>query len=708
MPEVKNTATIASTITLQDNMTAVLNRQASAANSLLGRFNALNTATDMFDPSAQWIMANGALGEMTEYLGRLVTLTQENNSQLVAMNANIDRMGQRMQAGTSQAQGLTSMLKNAAAAVGGIAAVKKVFDLSDELTNTTARLNLMNDGLQSTERLQQAIFASAQRARADYSATADVVAKLGQRAGDAFSSNGETIQFAENLNKLFVIAGASQQEVSSASLQLTQALGSGVLRGEELNAVFEAAPNVIQTIADYMGVPIGQIRSMAAEGEVTADIVKNALLGATDEINEKFHSMPTTIAQTWTSIKNQALMAFQPILQQINEIVNSSKFQKFTKSVVSAISTVAGVAMTAFGWLSDIGAFIYDNWFWIEPIVWAVVAALVAYNIVQAITNELIKANSFANDLKKAAEERAAGATFLETVAQRGFNAALLSCPITWYVAGIGAIVGAIVGGLAIFTGAMNKAHGLTLSFAGMAGGCLFTLIAAFQNAGLFIANVALGIWGYFGVVGNNLYAMFHNVITSVQSWWYGLLSTVLNVVEGICEALNKIPFISFDYSGITNAADNYAQKQAELANDKMEYTDIGAGWRDGFNTFDYVNLDDAFSRGYEWGDNYWGNSDSASDFNYDPDDFIFDPDGTADDPIHTEVDNDVNIAEEDLKLLRDIAEARFVQNFVTLTPTVQVTGNTINEKADIASIVDEIENRLTNEVAASAEGVYG
>ena len=689
-------------------MTAVLNRQASAANSLLGRFNALNTATDMFDPSAQWIMANGALGEMTENLGRLVTLTQENNSQFVAMNANIERMGQRMQTSTSQAQGLTSMLKKAAAAVGGIAAVKKVFDLSDELTNTTARLNLMNDGLQSTEQLQQAIFASAQRARADYSATADVVAKLGQRAGDAFSSNGETIQFAENLNKLFVIAGASQQEVSSASLQLTQALGSGVLRGEELNAVFEAAPNVIQTIADYMGVPIGQIRSMAAEGEVTADIVKNALMGATDEINEQFNSMPTTIAQTWTSIKNQALMAFQPILQQINETFNSSKFQKFTKSVVSAISTVTGVAMTAFSWLSNIGAFIYDNWFWIEPVVWAVVAAFVAYNVVQAITTGLIKANAFANDLKAAADARAAGATFLETVAQKGFNAALLSCPITWYVAGIGAIVGAIVGGLAIFTGAMNKAHGLTLSFAGMAGGCLFTLIAAFQNAGLGIANVFIGIWNWLESLGQNIFAVFYNAITGVQEWWYNLLSTVLNVVAGICEALNKIPFISFDYSGITAAADEYAQKAAKASNNKLEYADMGNAFDKGFNTFDYVNLGDAFSRGYEWGDNTWGNNDSATDFNYDPDDFIFDPDGSADNPLHAEVDNDVNIAEEDLQLLRDIAEARFVQNFVTLTPTVQVTGNTINEKTDIGTIVDEIEYRLTNEVAASAEGIYG
>lgn len=190
--------------------------------------------------------------------------------------------------------------------------------LSDSMTQTTARLNMINDGLQTTEELQDKIFASAQRSRTEYLATADIVAKLGQKAGDAFSSNDETIAFAENLNKMFVIAGASQMEMESASLQLTQALGSGVLCGEELNAVFEAAPNVIQSIADYLDVPVGQIKNMASEGQITADIVKNALLGATDEINAQFESMPMTWGQVWTGICNELVYASQPIFDFIS------------------------------------------------------------------------------------------------------------------------------------------------------------------------------------------------------------------------------------------------------------------------------------------------------------------------------------------------------------------------------------------------------
>lgn len=700
----RNTATIASTITLHDNMTAVLNRQANAASTLLGRFDALNTSTDMFDPSAQWIMANGALSEMTEYLGRLVSLTQENNSQLNTMNANIEQMGQRMQSSVSSAGSLTSMLKNAAAAVGGVAAAKKVFDLSDELTNTTARLNMMNDGLQSTEQLQQRIFQSAQRARADYSATADVVAKLGQRASDAFSNNGETIQFAENLNKLFVIAGASQQEVSSASLQLTQALGSGVLRGEELNAVFEAAPNVIQTIADYMGVPIGQIRDMASEGEITADIVKNALLGATDEIDAKFNSMPTTIGQVWTSIKNQALMEFQPILQQINQIVNSQKFQSFVTGAVNALSTVAEVAMTAFQWLADIGAFIYDNWSWIEPVVWAVVTAIIAYNAVQGISNALISAAAFASDLNAAALARESGVTFLATVKQYGFNAALLACPITWIVAGIGALVGA----LAIFTNVMNESYGLSLSFAGMLGGSLMVILAALGNLVIMIYNIVieavLAVWNIIAEFVNFFANVWTDPLGSVVRLFVGIFDAILAIIETVAGAIGSL-FGQDWSSGIQGFRDDMnAAIEEQFGTGAVDVT-----VDEKMLSLDYINYDDAFDAGYYLGDQMFGDT-GNSGFQYDPNDFVFDdsPAGTADDPIHTEVDNDINIADEDLQLMRDVAEARYVQNFVTLTPTVQVSGNTINEKADIDSIVGEIEYRLESEFAASAEGVYG
>ncbi len=669
-------ATIASTITLHDNMTSVLNRQANAASTLLGRFDALNTTTDMFDPSAQWIMANGALGEMTEYLGRLVSLTQESNSQLNIMSANIEQMGRRMQSSAAGAGSLTSMLKSAAAAVGGAAAAKKVFDLSDELTNTTARLNMMNDGFQSTEQLQQRIFQSAQRARTDYSATADVVAKLGQRAKDAFSSNGETIQFAENLNKLFVIAGASQQEISSASLQLTQALGSGVLRGEELNAVFEAAPNVIQTIADYLDVPIGQIRNMASEGEITADIVKNALLGATDEINDKFNSMPTTIGQVWTSIKNQALMEFQPILEQISAIVNSDQFEEFVYWAVNVISMIAETASYIFEKLIEVGSFVAENWSTVGPIVATAAGTLLTYKVVAK----------------------------LASIAQSVFNGALLACPLTWIVAGIGALVGA----LAIFTNVMNESYGLSLSFAGMLGGSLMVVLAALGNLVIMIYNIVieavLAVWNIIAEFVNFFANVWTDPLGSVVRLFVGVFDAILAIIETVAGAVGSL--FGWDWS---SGIQGFRDQMNSAVEEQFGTGAVDVTVDEKMLSLDYINYDDAFDAGYYLGDQMFGDT-GNSGFQYDPNDFVneYSPAGTADDPIHTNVDNDISIADEDLQLMRDVAEARYVQNFVTLTPTVQVSGNTINERADIGSIVDEIEYRLESEFAASAEGVYG
>ena len=492
------TATIASTITLHDNMTAVLNRQANAANTLLNRFGALDTATDSFDPSVQWTMANGALSEMAEYMGRLVSLTQENNSQLSRMSDNIENMGQQMQRSADQAGSLTSVLKRAAAAFGGITAVKEVLDLSDTLTSTTARLDLMNDGLQTTAQLSQQIFQSAQRSRGSYQATADAVSKLGLMAGDAFDSSGEIVAFMEQINKQFTIAGTETAGIEAAMLQLTQAMGSGVLRGEEYNSVLEQAPNIIQSIADYMDVPKGQLKDMAADGAITAEIVKNAIFAAADETNARFESMPQTFSQIWTSFQNYAIDAFTPVLARMNQIANSQRFQNFVNGAIDALTTVADVALNVFEVVAEAGAFIADNWAVIEPIIYTAAGALifyttmlVAHNVVQGITSWLTAAVTTAVNIYRAAQDRAAGVTFASMVSQYGFNAALLACPITWVVLGIGALVGA----MGIYADYANKTYGTTLSISGVIGGSLMVVLAAAGNLMIAVANIFIGLF---------------------------------------------------------------------------------------------------------------------------------------------------------------------------------------------------------------------
>ena len=270
---------------------------------------------------------------------------------------NVDEQGrfnQEINEGAANADNLMNAIKGAVAAYATVQTVGKVLDLSDTLTSTTARLNLMNDGLQTTQDLQNMIYLSAERARGSYQATADAVSKLGLMAGDAFGSSEEIVAFMEQVNKQFTIAGTEAAGIDAAMLQLTQAMGSGVLRGEEYNSILEQAPNIIQAIADYMEVPKGQLKDMAADGAITADIVKAAMFAAADETNEKFASMPKTFSQIWTSFQNTALMAFQPVLNRLNEIANSDAFQQFVNNAIEGLSFVAGIALEIFDLLVSV------------------------------------------------------------------------------------------------------------------------------------------------------------------------------------------------------------------------------------------------------------------------------------------------------------------------------------------------------------------
>ena len=261
-----------------------------ALNTVLDSFEAMETASSEAVDTSKIAEARS---QLVSARAQMEAVTQEINQSTEAQA----KLNAQVTSGANSMEGLKNKVMSLAAAYVSIQGIKQVIDLSDTLTQTTARLDMMNDGLQTTEELQQMIFQAAQRSRGEYQSTADAVSKMGIMAGDAFNSNQELVAFAEQLNKQFTIAGTSQEGISAAMLQLTQAMGSGVLRGEELNSVFEQAPTIIQTIADYLDVPIGQIRDMAADGQLTAEIVKNALLSAADETNAKFEEMPMTFGR---------------------------------------------------------------------------------------------------------------------------------------------------------------------------------------------------------------------------------------------------------------------------------------------------------------------------------------------------------------------------------------------------------------------------
>lgn len=572
----------------------------------------------------------------------------------------VDNFNRKQQQAQKEAKGVAnawgSVKKYIGSALAAIS-VQKIIDLADTMTTTRARIDLMNDGLQTTDELQSMIMASANRSRAAYQTTADAVSKMGIMAKDAFGNNAELIQFTELINKQFTIAGTSAAGVDAAMLQLTQAMSSGVLRGEELNSIFEQAPTIIQTIADYLGVPIGQIRAMAAEGQITSTIVKNAMLSSADEINAKFNAMPMTFAQVWTLAKNIALEAFGPVIQAIG----------------------AGAQ------------WIYENWSTIVPIFWGLAGAAIAYAVALGIQT---------------------AATWIANGAAKAFFVTLLSNPLFWIALAVGVVIAALYKMIQAVGGVKN-AWEICKAALVVAWTALKVAFFAVYN---WIANLIDKLklcWQKAGVaIANFMGDMKVSVLTILQN----MINGAIGIINDFISLLNKIPGVNIDLIeqvtfATTAAAENEAAKQARADALNQYEADIKAAQAERDATYSAAKqeLADATAKLSE---TYANARAEAAQANTDAGTSDWNVNGTNDvgnvDSVGSvgSIESDVNIADEDLKFLRDVAEMRYVQNFVTLTPTVAVDAQ-ISEKVDVDEVVTKIEKKLEDEFTAAAEGVY-
>jgi len=693
-------ATIRTAIHVYDGMSPGLKAITNALNVTISSFEAMQRASsNAIDTSS--------IQAAREQLNKAEITFDEIEQEIRQANQAQQQFNNDIRNGQAAASGLHSKFMKIAATVGFAFSAKKIIGLSDEITQTTARLNMINDGLQTTEQLQNMIFQSAQRSRASYADTANIVSKLGLRAGDAFASNAETIAFAENLNKMFVVAGASQQEMASASLQLTQALGSGVLRGEELNAVFEAAPNIIQTIADYLDVPIGQIRDMAAEGQITADIVKNAVLSATEEINQQFESMPMTFAQIWTMIKNEALMAFQPVLQRMNEIGNSERFNILINNLINGIVILAMVATELFDIITSIAGVISDNWSWLEPIVWGIVGAFIAYNAVALITNGILAIQGMQAKIAAASQMMQAGATFTATVAQHGLNAALYACPLTWFILLIIALIALFYAAVA----AVNHFAGTSVSATGIIVGAFMVALAIIGNlfvgAYNLIVDIVASIWNYIASFAEFFANVFNDPIGSIIRLFAGMADTILGILQGIAKAIDAIfgSNLASAVSGWRSSLDGAVKGLVGEAKIKIPRMDSSKLYLDRFA------YGKAYDTGYKWGnqieDKFNFKNLNAFELGNSLDDIYK---GVGDTAGNTaKMADSMDTSEEELKYLRDLAEQEVINRFTTAEIKIDMGGinNNVNSNVDLDEMITYLENKLYETMNTAAEGVH-
>ncbi len=640
-------ASIQTQINLVDRMSAPMRNISSAVEQVIVTLQDVDSAVNrgfdtspIFQATQAIDMANQQLHEVHENLSRN---TQEQNMH-----------NQAIRQGSSAMDGLSNKVIGVVAAYASLHTAGKVLNLSDQISMTDARLNLLNDNLQVT---QDKIFGVAQRSRGEFLATADVVAKLGQRAGSAFDNGDELLQFAENLNKQFVIAGASQMEMQSASLQLTQALGSGVLRGEELNAVFESAPNVIQSIADYLNVPLGAIRDMASEGQITADIVKNAMLSATDDINAQFETIPMTFSQAWTGIQNDLLMTFQPVLN--------------------------GLAQGA--------TWIHENWSTIEPIFWGLTAAVGAYALITGIQT---------------------AATWLSVAANQALIVTMLSNPILWIAVLIGVLIAKLyqwvqsVGGVEIaWKIAMNGIKtGWDWTCIGIMTG-VYWVMNKFNEFQLMFMTVSTKVQNFMGDMKAGTLMILQNMVNGA-----------IDIINDFINIINKIPGVSIDAIaqvsfGTTAELENQANKAARNAELNDYANDVASKISSRESALNQMKLDALNATAERQAEIDALQAKVAAD----KDASLLDNIGSMASNLDTiagntgDITDSVAISEENLKYLFDRAERETVNRYTTAEIKIDMGGITqnISKDVDVNGIIYKVIEGITEGMDAAAEGVH-
>ena len=644
-------ASVKTAIQLYDGMSPGLKAITNALNITISSFEAMQRASsNAIDTSS--------IQAAREQLNKAEIAFDEIEQEIRQANQAQQQFNNDIRNGQGAADGLLRKIKSMAATVGLAFSAKKIIDLADSMTATTARLDLMNDGLQTTEQLQRMILQSANASRGAYQTTADAVAKMGILAKDAFSSNAEVIAFVEQLNKQFAISGTSAQGIDAAMLQLTQAMGQGVLRGEELNSVFEQAPTIIQSIADYLDVPIGQIRNLAQEGLITSDVVKNAMFAAADETNVRFEQMPMTFGQVTTVIGNTLLQTFEPVIQTIGK-----------------------------------GAqWIYDNWSTLEPIFWGLTAAVGAYAAMTAIKTAV---------------------TWLSVAANRALIATMLSNPIMWIALAIGVLIGMIykwvqsVGGLEIawkiaMNGILTAWDWVKIGF--FTG--VYWILDLWDKLKLGIMTAVVGIQNFMG-------DMKAGVLGILQS----MVNGAIGIINNFINLLNKIPGVSIDAIqevtfGTTAQIENEAAKRAREADLKAYRDEIESAIAARDASLAQMKLDARTATVQRQAEINAMRAEAAAKeaegaFSFDYDNML---NNIADIEANTAAMRDsMEINEEELKYWRDLAERESINRFTTAEINIDLGGvtNHVSQNTDLDGIVDYLEEKLYETMQVAAEGVH-
>lgn len=555
-------ATLSNYISLSTNIPNAMNAAANATTKAYQSMNTLHNKMDGVSSASETLKASMG-GIMNSFAGNL----------------------------------LANTVMNGIGAIKG--AIESIQDTATEWAQVQARLKLVAGSQENAIYLNKQIFESAQRARGGYLEMADAVIQVSQSAHDAFPDPRKAVEFMEGIQKVFAIGGASKEAQKNAMLQLTQGLASGQLQGDEFRSIAENAPMIENIIAKSMGVSRGELKKLASEGKITAEVIKNAIMNNLPEIEKQFESLPKTWGDHMQSIKNKAIRAFEPVFQRISDLANSEGVRELVDNVTGAIQTVAPVfywlvgvigetintAVWAFNTLSN---FVrqHSSIMYTAMIILGGVMAFYAIQAGIAAGRTIVAAGAMA--IKAVADWAETAALLAMIVAQEGLNAALYACPLTWV---IGLIVAVIVV-IYLAVEAINYFCDVNISVLGI-------VVGAFWAFGSAIFNVfALG-WNIIAAFVNFLANVFKDPLHAVANLfidiWNGIWQFVKARINDIIDAINKIPGVNIDkVGGSTGVLERFEIAGGETTvMGKMDYSSVTGAFGEGYNIGANLSLGD-------------------------------------------------------------------------------------------------------------------
>lgn len=691
---------ISTTIRVNDRASAALNNISRNLGKCISGFMRLNTVSEGTFNVGTFNSCDDVLESINKNVNRIADSMDEATVAADGFNDNINGA----YAGTNK---LLSTVRRVAGAYITMQGIGSVIDTSDTIAMAQQRLALVVREGETVDEMNKKIMASANSARASYTDTFNQVSKLAMNAGKSFDSTDQIVKFVEQFNKLGIMGGASVYESSQAMYQLTQSMAKGKLDGDELRSVMEGMPLVAQEIAQYLGTDVGTMKELAAEGAVTAEVVRNALLGAAAETDDAFGKLDFTWAQRWQIFKNNAIQAFQPVLERINQLANNTKMQAFIVGLQNSMYILSAAIIGLFDVVGAIFGFIYDNFSWLFPLLSGVVGIMLVYLAVtkgiafaQAVGTAIMGAFRAVQTFVSIGFGVLTGNTAAASAAMFTYNSALLACPLTWILIIIIAVIAAIYA----IVGAINKLTGSSISATGIIAGVFATLGAHIIN------TFVIPLQNMFASFVNFLDNVFNDPVAAIQVLFYDMALTVIgyisNMATAIEKVINKIPGVEVD---ITSGLDGFQTKlekmQAKVKNESE--------WVETIGKWDYIDYESAANAGYAFGE---GIGDKVGDlfsqganttFEYTPDDSVLSSLGTIEDNTGTTAKS-VDISSEDLKYLRDIAEQEAINRFTTAKITVEMNNqNTVNSNMDLDGIVDHLATRVTEAMEVVAAGAY-